>query len=61
MFEDVKIYERQSAKAAIGGKKKCSDNPMFIAIGALDFDDDLLDAMEHADRYLLDEESLLAA
>ena len=34
---------------------------MFLAISKLDFDDDLLAAMEHADDYLLDDETPLAA
>ena len=34
---------------------------MFLSISKLDFEDDLLDAMDNADDYLLDESRDLAA
>ena len=61
MFDDARFYNRLAESSNSYGKAKCSDAPMFIAISALDFDDDLLDVMENAERYLLDEESDMAA
>ena len=61
MFDDARFYEMLANDPKSCGKKKCADSPMLIAVGAVDLNDDLLDAMEHADDYLLDEESLMAA
>ena len=61
MFDDARFYCRLAENSNSYGKAKCSDSPMFLAISRLDFEDDLLDAMEHADDYLLDEQHDLAA
>lgn len=61
MFEDARFYNRLAENSKSYGRAKCSDSPMYIAISALDFDDDLLDAMQNAERYLFDEENELAA
>lgn len=61
MFEDARFYNRLAEDSKSYGRAKCSDSPMYIAISALDFDDDLLDAMETAEGYLLDDSIGLAA
>ena len=61
MFDDARFYCRLAENSKSYGKAKCSDSHMFLAISKLDFDDDLLDAMENADEYLLDEQHDLAA
>ena len=61
MFDDARFYNSLAESSESYGKAKCSDSPMYIAISALDFDEDLLAAMENADLYLLGEESDMAA
>ena len=61
MFDDARFYNRLAEDTGSYGKARCSDSAMFIAIGALDFDDDLLVAMDDADAYLLDEPKGLVA
>ena len=61
MFDDARFYGKLAEDSKSYGKARCSDSAMYIAISALDFDDDLLAAMENADAYLLEEESRLAA
>ena len=61
MFDDARFYNRLAEDSGSYGKAKCTDSAMYIAISALDFDDDLLAAMDDADAYLLDDENDLAA
>ena len=61
MFDDARFYSRLAEDSQSYGKAKCNDSAMFLAIIKLDFDDDLLVAMDNADDYLLDESKDLAA
>ena len=61
MFDDARFYNSLAQDSKSYGKARCSDCAMFLAISALDFDDDLLDVMDNADAYLLDEGNDLAA
>ena len=61
MFDDARFYCRLAESSASYGKAKCSDSAMFLAISKLDFDDDLLVAMDNADDYLIEEPKKLAA
>ena len=61
MFDDARFYCRLAEDSKSFGKAKCSDSSMFLTISKLDFEDDLLDVMDHADDYLLDESKDLAA
>lgn len=61
MFDDARFYSRLAESSKSYGRAKCSDSAMYLAISQLDFDDDLLAAMEDADAYLLDEQNELAA
>lgn len=61
MFDDARFYGSLAENSKSYGKAKCSDSAMYIAISALDFEDDLLEAMEKADMYLLDEADKMAA
>ena len=61
MFDDARFYCRLAEDSQSYGKAKCNDSAMFLAISKLDFDDDLLDAMDNAEGYLLDESKDLAA
>ena len=58
MFDDARFYNSLAQDSKSYGKARCADSAMFIAISALDFDDDLLDVMENADAYLLDDDSV---
>ncbi len=60
MFDDARFYNRLAENSRSFGHAKCSDSAMFLAISALDFDDDLLAAMESADDYLLEDRQLAA-
>ena len=60
MFDDARFYCRLAEDSQSYGKAKCNDSAMFLAISKLDFEDDLLDAMDN-DDYLLDESRDLAA
>ena len=60
MFDDARFYCRLAEDSQSYGKVKCNDSAMFLAISKLDFEDDLLDAMDN-DDYLLDESKDLAA
>ena len=61
MFDDARFYCRLAENSNSYGKAKCSDSAMFLAISKLDFDDDLLAAMDNADDYLIEEPKELAA
>ena len=53
MFDDARFYSRLAEDSALYGKVHSDDCRMYLAISALDFDDDLLAAMDSADDYLL--------
>ena len=61
MFDDARFYNRLAEDSASYGKVKCSDSAMYITISALDMDDDLLEAVDNADSWLIDDSELLAA
>ena len=50
MFDDARFYNRLAENTESYGRAKCSDSAMFLAISRLDFDDDLLSAMDDPDR-----------
>ncbi len=54
MFDDARFYGRLAENSKSYGKVSCTDSAMFLSISRLDFEDDLLSAMEKADDYLLD-------
>ena len=61
MFDDAIFYNRLAEDTKSYGKAKCSDSAMFINISALDMDDDLLEAVENEESWLIDDSELLAA
>lgn len=61
MFDDARFYNSLAEDSKSYGKPSCSDSAMFLAVSQIDFDDDLLDAMESPDAYLLDKAVKLAA
>ena len=61
MFDDARFYDTLAKDKKSYGRAKCSDSAMFITISALDMDDDLLEAVENAERWLIDDSELLAA
>lgn len=54
MFDDAGFYSRMAQDAASYGKVRSDESRMYLAISALDFNDDLLSAIDRADDYLLD-------
>ena len=58
MFDDARFYNSLAQDSQSYGRARCADSAMYIAISALDFADDLLDAMENSGAYLLDDESV---
>lgn len=61
MFDDARFYSRLAEDSQSYGHAKCSDSAMFLAISRLEFDNDLLDTIENADEYLIDETKKLVA
>ena len=55
MFDDARFYNRLAEDSRSYGRAKCTDSAMYLAISRLDFNDDLLVAMESADDYLIEE------
>ncbi|WP_316608781.1 hypothetical protein [uncultured Ruminococcus sp.] len=55
MFDDAGFYNRLAENSRSYGRARCSDSAMFVAISQLDFDDDLLAAMESEEEYLIEE------
>ena len=53
MFDDARFYSRLAENSKCYGKVSSDESRMFLTISALDFDDDLLAAMDKADDYLL--------
>lgn len=54
MFDDARFYSRLAENTRSYGRAKCSDSAMFLAISKLDFEDDLLAAMDDAEEYLIE-------
>ena len=54
MFDDARFYGRLAENSRSYGKLSCEDSAMYLKISALDTDDDLLAAIDHAEEYLLD-------
>ena len=54
MFDDARFYCRLAEDSQSYGKAKCNDSAMFLAISKLDFDDDLLTAIDRAEDYLIE-------
>lgn len=61
MFDDARFYCRLAEDSKSYGRASCSDSAMFLAISRLDFEDDLLAAMDNPDAYLLEEAAEQAA
>lgn len=53
MFDDARFYNRLAENSRSYGIADCSDSVMYLKISSLDFDDDLLSAMDKADDFLL--------
>ena len=53
MFDDARFYSRLAENSASYGMVRSEDSRMYLAISALDFDDDLLAAMDRADEFLI--------
>lgn len=53
MFDDAGFYTKLAESSKSYVKAKCSDSAMFLKISNLDFDDDLLTAIDRAEDYLL--------
>ena len=53
MFDDARFYSRLAEDSASYGKVSSEESRMFLRISALDFDDDLLAAMDKADDFLI--------
>lgn len=54
MFDNARFYLRLKGNANSYGKVRSDESRMYLSISALDFDDDLLSAIDRADEYLLD-------
>lgn len=57
MFDDARFYGRLAENSHSYGKARCADSAMFLAISKLEFDDDLLAAMDRAEEYLIESET----
>lgn len=53
MFDDARFYSRLAENSASYGKVSSDESRLYLMISALDFDDDLLAAIDRADEYLL--------
>ena len=53
MFDDARFYSQLAENAASYGKVRSDESRMYLMISALDFEDDLLSAIDRADDYLL--------
>lgn len=54
MFDDAYFYSRLAEDSRSFGRVFSDESHMFLRISALDFDDDLLSAMERGDEWLID-------
>lgn len=53
MFDDARFYSRLAENSQSYGKVSADENRMYLRISALDFDNDLLAAIDCADEYLV--------
>ena len=53
MFDDARFYNNLAENSKSYGKARCTDNAVYLAISQLDFDNDLLTAIDDAEDYLL--------
>ena len=53
MFDDARFYSRLAEDSQSYGKVSSAESRLYVCISALDFDDDLLNAIESADDYLM--------
>ena len=54
MFDDARFYSRLAEDSRSYGRVSSEESHMYLLISALDFDDDLLAAMERGDEWLVD-------
>ena len=54
MFDDARFYSRLAEDSRSYGRVSSQESYMFLQISALDFEDDLLCAMERGEEYLID-------
>ena len=54
MFDDARFYGRLAEDPRSYGKARCADSAMYLAISKLEFDDDLLVAIDSAEEYLIE-------
>ena len=54
MFDDARFYSMLAQNSRSYGIVHSDDAYMYLRISALNFDDDLLSAMEEVDDYLID-------
>ena len=54
MFDDARFYSRLAENSNSYGKVSSTESRMFLALSAVDFDDDLLAAIDSADDYLIE-------
>ena len=54
MFDDASFYAKLRENAGSYGKVRSDESRMYLSISRLDFEDDLLCAIDHAEDYLLD-------
>lgn len=54
MFDDARFYSMLARDSRSYGIVRSDDAHMYLRISALDFDDDLLSAMDRVDDYLID-------
>lgn len=53
MFDDARFYNKLAENSQSYGKANCGDSAMYLKISRLDFDNDLLTAIDRAEDYLL--------
>ena len=53
MFDDARFYNNLAENSKCYGKVNCCDTAVYLAISQLDFDNDLLNAIDSAEDYLL--------
>jgi len=54
MFDDARFYCKLAESSSSYGKVRADESRMFLTISELDFDDDLLCAIERGEEYLVD-------
>ena len=54
MFDDARFYSKLAEDSRCFGRVRSDESHMYLLISALDFDDDLLAAMDRGEDYLID-------